>query len=668
MSKKWIILGLILATQAYAETAKSEHEYSAKLHESIVTTERYEETPVIETARNVTVITGKDIEERGFKDIDEALTMIPGLNQIEGQISIRGQVPKMGDKTVVILVDGVPQNSMDNRVADLDFIPIEQIEKIEVLPSSGSIMYGGNATAGVINIITKGAPDKKYWGRLGTEMGSFKYRKYNGSIGTKVTDRLNATVDYSTSDKKGYRHGEKRDLDFLQIGTIYKLDDGKLGFKYSYNKRTGSGRANALTREEYDTDRKYNKYIGREATDIQNKYIVNFDKKITDNLEASAVAEYRHRDYKYDYPEEGKKPAYRNRDKNTDSLYTNAQLKYTYAPKSNIIIGGDYSKADVDEDKFSLDKKNKPYRSKHTDTKYEAVGGYVLNKIAYNNFLFTQGMRVEKNKFDEKINNLTKKESDEKKYENSKYKPTNTDFELSANYLIDDDKSVYVSFNSVKRSPNLTEYSRWDTTESPSRKSQTLNTIEMGTKALVNNIYISAATFYIHGDKEIMYDPSKEGKHGSFYNLNGKTERIGFELATEEYFGDLTLRQDFTYMHNRLTSGDYKGNEIPGIPAITAGVGATYEMIPNLFLNTDLKYKGRAYFANDFENNSPKASSNTLTDISFRYNMDNGLSVYGGIENLFDKKYSKYSYLSGKSPRYSPAAGRTYYMGLDYKF
>lgn len=195
----------------------------------------------------------------------------------------------------------------------------------------------------------------------------------------------------------------------------------------------------------------------------------------------------------------------------------------------------------------------------------------------------------------------------------------------------------------------------------------------MGTKALVNNIYISAATFYIHGDKEIMYDPSKEGKHGSFYNLNGKTERIGFELATEEYFGDLTLRQDFTYMHNRLTSGDYKGNEIPGIPAITAGVGATYEMIPNLFLNVDLKYKGRAYFANDFENNSPKASSNTLTDISLRYNMDNGLSVYGGIENLFDKKYSKYSYLTREkdktiTEKYSPAAGRTYYMGLDYKF
>lgn len=137
MSKKWIILGLVLAANAYGSNFGNE--YAAKLNESVITTERYEETPVIETAKNVTVITGEDIEERGFKNIDEALTMIPGLNQIESEISIRGQLPKMGNRTVVVLVDGVPQNSMDNRVADLDFIPIEQVEKIEVLPSGGAI-------------------------------------------------------------------------------------------------------------------------------------------------------------------------------------------------------------------------------------------------------------------------------------------------------------------------------------------------------------------------------------------------------------------------------------------------------------------------------------------------------------------------------------------------
>ena len=695
MSKKWMILGLVLAANAYGGIF--DNEYAAKLNESVITTERYEETPVIETAKNVTVITGEDIEERGFKNVDEALNMIPSLNQIDGEISIRGQVPKMGARTVVVLVDGVPQNGMDNRVADLDFIPIEQVDKIEVLPSGGAVMYGGNASAGVINIVTKGTPDKKYWGRVGTEMGSYSYRKYNGNIGTKVTDRLSATVDYSTTDKKGYRHGEKKDLDFVQVGTNYKFDDGKIGFKYSHNKRVGRDVAGSLSEKQLKNGRRYNSYQGldKERRDVQDKYIVNFDKRLSKDLELSGVFEYRHRDYKF-YTDNH----VINRDKDTDSYYTNLQMKYHYLDKNSVIIGGDYSKANVKEKSYGFngDKKDKTlYNKENSKTDFYAIGGYVLNKVNYDKFIFTQGLRVEKNVFDKDTDSLDTykkykydstgkaildKDGNHKyttifkkplKYNssNSKYKPTNTDIELTGNYMIDSEKSVYLSYNRVKRSPTLTEYTGWNKELSSNIKSQTLNTVELGTKSLFDNIYVSAATFYIHGDKEIMYDPGKKDNvtsKKSYYNLNGKTERYGLELATEEYFGDLTLRQNFTYMHNEIKSGRYKGSKIPGVPAITAGAGATYEIIPNLFVNADLRYVGRAYLANDFSNKYDKGSSHTLTDITLRYNMDNGLSVYGGIDNLFDKKYFDYSYVSDGTIKYSPAPERTYYIGLDYKF
>ncbi len=678
MSKKLMILGLIVAANTYG--GQLDKNYTTKLNESVITTERYEETPVLEISKNVTVVTGEEIEERGYKNVEEALTMIPSLNLIEGEISIRGQVPKMGNRTVVILVDGVPQNGMDNRVADLDFIPREQVEKIEVLPSGGAVMYGGNASAGVINIVTKDNPDKKYWGRVGTEIGSFKYRKFNGTVGTKITNRLSSSVDYSTSDKKGYRRGEKTDLDFVQASADYKLDTGNIGFKYSHNKRDGSGRANALSRKEYEQDKKSNKYIGRNSKDIQDKYILNFDKKLTSNLEASGVLEYREREYKYRYPDDKNRPGYLNRDKKTDSFYSNIQLKYNYGNKSNVIIGTDYSKAKVKEKSYGYDGDLKDpilYNKKNTDTNFYAIGGYILNKLSYDKFLFTQGVRVEKNVFDEDIDALKTYKKNKKnyfvkplehEYSHSKFSPTNTDYELTANYLLDKDKSVYVSFNSVKRSPTLTEYSGWDIKDSPTRKSQQLDTIELGTKALFDNIYLAAATFYIHGKNEIMYDPAKLNKGGSFYNLNGKTERKGIELISEQYFGNLTLRQNFTYMDNKLASGRYKGNKIPGVPWITAGAGATYEIIENLFLNADLKYTGKSYFANDFQNEKDKASSHTLTDISLRYNMENGLSIYGGIDNLFGKKYYNYAYLSGNDIKYSPAPERTYYVGLDYKF
>ena len=442
----------------------------------------------------------------------------------------------------------------------MDFIPLDQIEQIEVVPSGGTIMYGGNATAGVINIVTKANPNKKYWGKVSGQLGSFNKRELNVNTGMKVTDKLDASVSYSVDDKKGYREGEKKDLDFVELKTDYRLEDGKITFKYNRNIRKGNGGNSALTKKEYYENRKQNENKVNDVKDTQDKYIVTFNKKLTSNLEASGVVEYRDRAYKFFSPKISKmvKKGVNKRDKNTKSLYTNAQLKYTYANSSNIIFGGDYSRAKVKEDTYVFQgKKVKTLSYKeHIDTKYEAIGGYVKNKTAYGNFLFTQGVRVEKNKFNEATDNKLENE-----FTREKYSPTNTNFELGTSYLIDKDKSVYLSFNQIKRSPSLTEYTSWNNVMSPNKKSQKMDNIELGTKLLIENIYLSAATYYSKTDKEIMYDPARFDKDGSYYNLNGKTERIGFELASEQYFDKLTLRQNFSYMHNKITSGKYKGNK-----------------------------------------------------------------------------------------------------------
>ena len=654
MYKKLLVLGLIISAYSYGE--KVGGNFETRLDESVITSERYEATPIIESDKNITVITGEDIEKRGYKTIEEALKTVPSLFEADGEFSLRGQVPKMGNKTLVILVDGVPQNGMDNRAYDLDFIPLDQIEQIEVVPSGGTIMYGGNATAGVINIVTKANPNKKYWGKVSGQLGSFNKRELNVNTGMKVTDKLDASVSYSVDDKKGYREHEKKDLDFIEFKSDYKLEDGKITFKYNHNKRDGNGKS-ALSKEDYEENRRANKRAN--TTDIQDKYIVTFNKKITSNLDASGVVEYRDRSYRYK-KEKSKTNTdfFTSRKKHTKSLYTNAQLKYTYANSSNIIFGGDYSRAKVKEDTFKF-KGNNILKSGYNKTKYEAIGGYVKNKIAYGNFLFTQGVRVEKNKFDE--NKIIDKE-------HQNYKPTNTNFELGASYLIDKDKSVYLSFNQIKRSPNLTEYTSWDSKLFPNKKSQKMNNVELGTKLLIENVYLSAATYYSRTANEIMYDPGRDDTNGSFYNLHGKTERMGFELASEQYFDKLTLRQNFSYIHSKITSGKYDGKEIPGVPKLMAGIGATYEIIDNLLFNLETYYRGKKYFANDFKNEKGKNGGYTVTNISLRYDFTNGVSLYGGIDKLFDKKYCSYTYIYNGVEKYQPNAERTYYVGFDYKF
>lgn len=671
MYKKIGILALIISSSLFAEETTKEKDYGVRLNESTITTERYEETPVIETAKNITVITGEEIEKKGYRNVEDALKMVPGLFLTDGSFSMRGQVPKLADKSLVVLVDGIPQNGMDNRQYDLDFIPIEQVEKIEVVPAGGAIMYGGNATAGVINIITKDNENKKYWGNVGFEGGSYDYRKYKLNYGMNITDRLDAEVNYSTSDKNGYREGEKKDLDFIQVGTNYKLDDGKLGFKYSHNKKVANDRITGLTKEEYDKNRKQNKDAGRLGTDEQDKYILTFDKKLTDNLEFSSVIEYRERDYKYNYNGKNDNPKYRKRTKDTESFYTNAQLKYNYLNNSHLILGGDYSKAKVEENTWST-KSKKVYYKSHSNIDFEAIGGYILNKYSYNNFIFTQGIRVEKNEFDENLLTYKSKDKiDTTKTGRTKDSPTNTNYELAANYLFDEDTSIFFSYNRVKRSPSLTEFSSWWEEKSPKKEAQTVDTFELGTKTLIENIYLAGSVFYIAGDKEIMYDPVNGAMGGSsFYNLNGKTERLGLELASEQYFDKLTLRENFTYMHNEITDGPYKGNEIPGISKIMYGLGATYEITPQLIFNLETLYHGKAYAANDFYNKKSKVDSYIVTNISTRYNFNNSLSIFGGINNLFNEQYCDYVNYDSKNDviKYAASPERNYYIGMEYKF
>ena len=66
-------------TEAKAEETTKEKDYGVRINESTITTERYEETPVIETAKNITVITGEEIEKKGYRNVEDALKVVPGL-------------------------------------------------------------------------------------------------------------------------------------------------------------------------------------------------------------------------------------------------------------------------------------------------------------------------------------------------------------------------------------------------------------------------------------------------------------------------------------------------------------------------------------------------------------------------------------------------------------
>ena len=110
----------------------------------MISTEDFE-TNVRDTPSNISIITKDEIETTGAKDLVDALRNVPGLLVKEyagGDIrfDLRGQNPMYANKNVIVTVDGIPLNAIGGGASSsysISQIPMETIEKIEVIPNSG---------------------------------------------------------------------------------------------------------------------------------------------------------------------------------------------------------------------------------------------------------------------------------------------------------------------------------------------------------------------------------------------------------------------------------------------------------------------------------------------------------------------------------------------------
>jgi len=142
------------------------------------------------TASAIYVLTQEDIRRSGAVNIMEALRMVPGvlvskINQNRYAISIRGFNQRLGSDKLLVLMDG---RSVYSPVASGVFwigqdTVLEDIERIEVIRGPGAVLWGSNAVAGVINIITKSAGETQgglVAGGAGTEERGFGTLRYGG--------------------------------------------------------------------------------------------------------------------------------------------------------------------------------------------------------------------------------------------------------------------------------------------------------------------------------------------------------------------------------------------------------------------------------------------------------------------------------------------------------
>ncbi|MGH6693190.1 MAG: TonB-dependent receptor plug domain-containing protein, partial [Gammaproteobacteria bacterium] len=125
----------------------------------IVTASRFEDR-YLDQPVNVSIITAEDIKNSTARTVPELLRQLPGIRARDNSGSPNVQVDMrgfgiFGDQNTLVLLDGVRVSENEQTTVNWAGIPLTAIERIEIVRGSGAVLYGGGATGGTINIITR---------------------------------------------------------------------------------------------------------------------------------------------------------------------------------------------------------------------------------------------------------------------------------------------------------------------------------------------------------------------------------------------------------------------------------------------------------------------------------------------------------------------------------
>lgn len=180
------------------------------------------------------VIDRDQISQSPARNISELLASVPGLRvrslsgnpMTEGTVDLRGFGPAAGQNTL-ILVDGRRLNDVDLSSTDIGGITLSAIERIEVQPGGGSVLYGDGASGGTINIITRQATQNS--GAISLMAASFDTKGATASA-QFVGKEASLALFGQHMETDGYRDNSDVRRDSLGANLRFNVAPGQEGF------------------------------------------------------------------------------------------------------------------------------------------------------------------------------------------------------------------------------------------------------------------------------------------------------------------------------------------------------------------------------------------------------------------------------------------------------
>jgi outer membrane receptor for ferrienterochelin and colicin len=592
----------------------------------LLNTEIYTASQEVETAASsaaiVSVITSEQLNSWGVKNVYEALSFLPGsvLNETYMGYSVltfRGINPGLYNNKTLFMIDSHPVYERLFGSGHTEYVPLEAIERIEVVRSPASALYGSQAISGAVNIITK--KGREHGKTLSVSYGSNQYRnatmtwhddnfsinasttRDNGFDYDGTTDEFNRPVDFDHHNDLDNFHFyfNHKDFDWFTLsGAWYSQDENKFGLN-PIIEHHGSNEQDA-----FYLDAKFTfQLLGGE---------INFSQR-WDHQEKTLNANA--------FPPPGTPPfghpiAATNE---VDRYTTDLNFRKTFTRQWNVIIGMTYENDRSDPLIFE-DKINggiNPLSPFTHNQKFDTLAAY--GQVQYKPTDKTQiilGARIEDNS-ENSVSDVTPR--------------------FGVSHQITDDTTIKLLYSSAFRSPVFLE--RYANVQNvlygdEHLEREVVTTSEFGVDTNISdNHNLQATLFYSELDDEITREPAPGG--GTQY-INGKTIYMhGIELS---WLGD--LNESWSIFSNAsYTDGNNNntGDDALYVANVTANIALTYKVNKNLKFTLNNQYVGKK----DYQlNNGEKGS---IDD----YNLMNFISEYKagshyinlGIKNLLDENY-----------------------------
>lgn len=606
----------------------------------VVTASRVPEKKMDSNA-DVSVVTSKEIAEKHYDDVSEAIRHVPGVTlagySASAQNYSTNQVYINGSSNVVVLVDGMRKNTngITGASANLgQLVDMDSVDHIEVLKGSASTLYGSDAQGGVINIITK-TPKEGVHTMLTMSFGNEDKEKYNlynegreGNVFWSVEAGKELMGDFK--DGWGRRVINHLNAEHYNVKLGYDLgNDSDIVFNYGKYKSHYTRPDAGSNDKTADKGKKDNDSIS-----------LQYKAKINDRL-SNRFSIYRNRTtFKDNYNLAGSWPTLWDMAMKTTGF--SDQLIYTM-DRHTITGGVDWYKDEI--------------------TRYHNISSYGTELAV------PDGTHVSDTAFylQDKIDVTDKwNVTPGVRFDHHSRFGNHTSPSLSVGYKQNENTNYYVNYKTFFVAPNLYQlysplYGRKDLDP------QEGNTVEFG----VNHRFSDSLSgtfnvYHTHAKNILTYDEAYRATN------SGKTDVNGFNISLDKEFGPhWEAGIGYSYLHARAQDG--KNINLDGtLPESTLHVDLSYKAD-----RFDASLSGRGVMNRYGKKKYPEMrdyANYWVWDLAANYHFTKGATLFARLNNIFDQFYTDVgtSYGPDANPAYYQywysAPGRNFEVGLQYQF